>query len=214
VCPPPPPIPPDTVLTHKNLCTGSGSADKPRGKGLTPGVCCVSWAECWRCAKFLTALLERLGASVKMVGLVEGRSPVVLARFGSDPSKATVTFYGHYDVVPATELTWKSEPFNMRAVNGYLYGRGVTDNKGPIMAMIFALKELSEAGRLDFNAVLLIEGEEENNSEGFRETVLQNLHWFRGTSLILQANSTWISDDRWVGRAEFWKGWICRSDLL
>lgn len=82
--------------------------------------------ECWRCAKFLTSLLERLGASVKMVrahthmihvsvsmhanalnkpheqrqqqqqqvSLVEGRSPVVLARFGSDPSKPTVTLYG------------------------------------------------------------------------------------------------------------------------
>ena len=42
------------------------------------------------------------------------------------------------------------------------------------------------------NAILLMEGEEENSSEGFRETVLQNLHWFRGTSLILQANSTWV----------------------
>jgi len=37
-----------------------------------------------------------------------------------------------------------------------------------------------------------MEGEEENSSEGFRETVLQNLHWFRGTGLILQANSTWV----------------------
>ena len=64
--------------------------------------------ECWRCAKFLTSLLERLGASVKMVSVVEGRSPVVLARFGNDPSKPTVTMYGHYDVVPATERTWKT----------------------------------------------------------------------------------------------------------
>ncbi|EWM27879.1 zn-dependent exopeptidase [Nannochloropsis gaditana] len=153
--------------------------------------------ECWRCAKFLTSLLERLGASVKMVSLVEGKSPVVLARFGNQPDKPTVTLYGHYDVVPASERTWKTDPFVMMALNGYLYGRGVTDNKGPIMAMIFALKEMKEQGILkDMNAVLLLEGEEETSSEGFREAVLQNLHWFRGTGLILQANSTWIADDR------------------
>jgi di- and tripeptidase len=64
--------------------------------------------ECWRCAKFLTSLLERLGASVKMVSLVEGKSPVVLARFGNQPDKPTVTLYGHYDVVPASERTWKT----------------------------------------------------------------------------------------------------------
>lgn len=143
------------------------------------------------------------------------------------------------------QVTWQSDPFEVLAVNGYLYGRGVTDNKGPIMAMIFALQvrfinthretdsgvspwrgcaatsasppaqlltsvglvcgsgvcllvgqELRDSGRLDLNAVLLIEGEEESSSEGFREAVLQNLHWFRGTSLILQANSTWIDDEK------------------
>lgn len=38
------------------------------------------------------------------------------------------------------QVTWQSDPFELLAVNGYLYGRGVTDNKGPIMAMIFALQ--------------------------------------------------------------------------
>ena len=40
------------------------------------------------------------------------------------------------------------DPFSMMALNGYLYGRGITDNKGPIMAMIFALKEMKEQGIL------------------------------------------------------------------
>lgn len=65
----------------------------------------------------------------------------------------------------------------------------------PLLPSHVPVQELRDAGRLDMNAVLLIEGEEENSSEGFREAVLQNLHWFRGTSLILQANSTWIDDD-------------------
>lgn len=62
--------------------------------------------------------------------------------------------------------------------------------------MIYALKELLDEGQLDLNVVLLLEGEEENSSEGFREAVIQNLHWFHGTTLILQANSMWVGEDR------------------
>lgn len=36
-------------------------------------------------------------------------------------------------MVPATERAWKSDPFAMAALNGYLYGRGVTDNKGGLV---------------------------------------------------------------------------------
>lgn len=98
---------------------------------------CFHKEECWGCAKYLTSLLERLGATVKMVSLVEGRSPLVFGRFGTDPHKPTVTFYGHYDVVAATEKGWKSPPFEMTAVNGYLYGRGVTDNKVGLHSTVF-----------------------------------------------------------------------------
>jgi len=50
----------------------------------------------------------------------------------------------------------------MMAINGYLYGRGITDNKGPIMAMIFALKEMKEQG--------ILKGERrEGGREGGRE---------------------------------------------
>ena len=37
---------------------------------------------------------------------------------------------------------WNTDPFTMAIMNEYVYGRGVTDNKGPILAMLFAVKEL------------------------------------------------------------------------
>lgn len=46
----------------------------------------------------------------------------------------------HLKIQKSKQVTWQSDPFELLAVNGYLYGRGVTDNKGPIMAMIFALQ--------------------------------------------------------------------------
>lgn len=37
---------------------------------------------------------------------------------------------GHYDVQPANEDTWRHDPFELHSVDGWLYGRGTTDNKG------------------------------------------------------------------------------------
>ena len=69
------------------------------------------------------------GAEIKISRPVEDKNPVVIARLGRDESKRTVTFYGHYDVQPAMEREWTTDPFEMNAIDGYYYGRGTSDNK-------------------------------------------------------------------------------------
>ena len=54
---------------------------------------------------------------------------MVLGRLGRNPDVPTVTFYGHYDVQPAMEREWATDPFEIAAIDGYLYGRGTSDNK-------------------------------------------------------------------------------------
>lgn len=49
----------------------------------------------------------------------------------------------HLDVVPAGE-GWSSDPFVVRNDGEFLYGRGVTDDKGPVIASLYALKYLIE----------------------------------------------------------------------
>ncbi|UPQ99188.1 peptidase family M20/M25/M40 protein [Chloropicon primus] len=155
--------------------------------------------DCFQAAKFTSRLLEKCGAVTKMIK-PEGKNPVVLARFEVDPDAPTFTFYGHYDVQPANEETWKYNPFEVTTVDGFFYGRGTTDNKGPILAFIFAVKELIDKyggiGRLPMNIALLIEGEEENGSGGFKETLANNVHWFKNTELIVISNTLWIGKDR------------------
>lgn len=51
-----------------------------------------------------------------------------------------MVFYGHYDVQPALEPDWATRPYELAAVDGYLYGRGTSDNKGPVLAFIYAVK--------------------------------------------------------------------------
>ena len=57
-----------------------------------------------------------------------------------------VCFYGHYDVQPAhSSEGWRHAPFDTTLVNGYLYGRGVSDNKGPVLGFVYAVKDLLDS---------------------------------------------------------------------
>ena len=56
--------------------------------------------------------------------------------------------------------------------------------QGPILAFIYAVKELQQAaargdarGGLGANIAFVFEGEEENGSGGFRDCVRQNMQW-------------------------------------
>lgn len=79
-------------------------------------------------------------------------------------SGPTLWFNGHLDTVPiGNRLHWRHEPFGGDEVDGLLYGRGASDCKGGVAAMIHAAIALKRAGaripgRLIFSAVM---GEEE-----------------------------------------------------
>ena len=51
----------------------------------------------------------------------------------------------HVDVVPVGN-GWTADPFKMRIQDGWLLGRGVSDDKGPMVVALYALKFLKEQG--------------------------------------------------------------------
>ena len=54
---------------------------------------------------------------------------------------------GHVDVVPAGDLeNWESNPFELTEKDGQLYGRGTSDDKGPMLASMYALKAILDEG--------------------------------------------------------------------
>ncbi|KAL8736805.1 MAG: hypothetical protein Q9166_000171 [cf. Caloplaca sp. 2 TL-2023] len=157
--------------------------------------------DCRRGASWLKSLLKDFGADTEMLSTLENSNPVVFARFKGKGTRTeqgkTILFYGHYDVVPAEDKQqlWASDPFVMRGVNGYLYGRGVSDNKGPVLAAIYAVAELVTEKNLSSDVVFLIEGEEECGSRGFQETVKRHKDRIGPIDWILLANSYWLDDD-------------------
>ena len=94
---------------------------------------------------------------------------------------------------PVDEI-WLADPFLLHPLNGYLYGRGVTDNKGPVLAALYAAADLAQNRALDCNVVFLVEGEEESGSRGLLQTVQRNREQIGDVDCILLANSYWLDD--------------------
>ncbi|WFD47185.1 hypothetical protein GLX27_001833 [Malassezia furfur] len=119
-------------------------------------------------AHFLKTTLMELGASdVQLVSGGARANPMVLATFRAvRPARRRCLFYGHYDCIPVSG-GWESHPWTLTGRNGYLYGRGVSDNKGPVLAVACAASDLLQSKQLDVDIVMLVEGEQETGSKGF-----------------------------------------------
>lgn len=89
-----------------------------------------------------------------------------------------VGILGHLDVVPEGE-GWTFDPYEGAITGDYIYGRGTTDDKGPVIAALFAMKALKDAGYEPVKKVRLILGlDEETNWNGmeyyFRKEKMPN----------------------------------------
>src|SRR6202043_1319775 len=90
-------------------------------------------------------------------------NPVVYAEWLNAPGRPTVLVYGHYDVQPPDPLEqWHTDPFRPEIVNGRIYARGASDDKGPMLIPIKVAEAFfATEGQLPINLKLAFEGEEE-----------------------------------------------------
>ncbi|OIQ71498.1 succinyl-diaminopimelate desuccinylase [mine drainage metagenome] len=72
----------------------------------------------------------------------------------------TYLCYGHYDVQPEGE-GWTEDPFEPTTKDGWLYGRGSSDDKGQFLTLLKAAELMVAHGELPINLVFLGDGEEE-----------------------------------------------------
>ena len=79
------------------------------------------------------------------------------------PGKAPeLGILSHLDVVPAGD-GWHSDPFKLDIRDDVLYGRGTIDDKGPSVAVLWAVKAIKELGiPVNKNFRVIFGGDEEN----------------------------------------------------
>ena len=95
---------------------------------------------------------------------VDGGPPTIVGEAGN--GERTLLVYDHYDVQPPDPLDeWETPPFEPTERDGFLYGRGVSDNKGNLLARLQAIELYRETvGELPLRLRVLYEGEEEIGS--------------------------------------------------
>lgn len=87
-----------------------------------------------------------------------------------------VCLAGHVDVVPPGPLDqWTSDPFTPTERDGYLYGRGVSDMKGPLAAMITAAERAAASSHADGSIALLLTSDEEGDAVDGTTFVVETL---------------------------------------
>lgn len=78
----------------------------------------------------------------------------------------TLGILAHLDVVPEGD-GWEHDPYSGDIEDGYIWGRGTTDDKGPLVASFYAMKTLKDAGYKPSKNIKLIMGlDEETNWNG------------------------------------------------
>ena len=78
----------------------------------------------------------------------------------------------HLDVVPAGE-GWDYPAYDLTETDGRLYGRGVTDDKGPAIASIYAMKDILDSGVQLKRRIRIIFGQSEETG------VWQDMEWYK-----------------------------------
>lgn len=106
---------------------------------------------------FVQRLARKDGFNVKYI---DGR--VTEITFGE--GKNEIGIFAHADVVPATGK-WNHPPFSGAIVGDYMYSRGTSDDKGPLIAAYFALKALKENDLIkNYRIRMVVGGDEERGS--------------------------------------------------
>lgn len=123
---------------------------------------------------FVLNMAEKDGFIIKNVDKYGGHIDFPTSRpiNESEPAdeEEIVAVVGHLDVVPAGDIeNWNTDPFSMVERDGKFFGRGVLDDKGPLLASYYAVKALKEAGFSPGKTIRLILGcDEETEWKGMK----------------------------------------------
>jgi succinyl-diaminopimelate desuccinylase len=118
-------------------------------------------------AEFLGNILSNFGFDVKYPELDKNRLNII-AEKGLSASRPPIVFTGHTDVVPLGASPWTVDPFSAEIKDGKLYGRGSSDMKSGVAAMVCAAIKAFETGEPEGGIRLLITAGEEIGCHGAR----------------------------------------------
>ena len=147
-----------------------------------------------RAAEWVARRLTRAGAENVEV-LPTGGHPVVYGDWLHAEGKPTILIYGHFDVQPVDPVElWTHPPFEPTVVDGRVYARGASDDKGNMLAPILAVEAMLQGeGAAPVNLKFCFEGQEEIGSPQIPEFMPAHVERF-ASDLAISADGGQYSE--------------------
>ena len=118
-------------------------------------------------AEWLQNYFSDRGFAAELDWVTQNRPNLIVTAAGFDPKRPTVAFEAHMDTVDVVDMT--IDPFAAEVRDGFLWGRGACDVKGPMAAMITAMMDwYGTERRHSFNLVFVGTMGEEAGTLGAR----------------------------------------------
>ncbi|MFO0727518.1 MAG: M20/M25/M40 family metallo-hydrolase [Myxococcota bacterium] len=156
----------------------------------------------------IQALFEQAGVPSQILEEVPGRGNLV-ARIAGTGAKQPLLLLAHVDVVPVEGQPWTTPPFTPTQKDGFLYGRGVNDDKAMAASIVRVALDLAKAAKPARDVIVaLTAGEETGGDVGARwlstahpELIRAEIALNEGGGLRLKADGSGV-ESVWIGTAE------------
>lgn len=140
-------------------------------------------------------------------GQIFARDPArgnLVARLPGNGTEDPVLILAHSDVVGVEPESWTVDPFTGLMEDGYIYGRGASDDKGMIAAGVEVMLMVKRVGiTLDRDIILLVEAGEEGTTEfGIDYMVENHLDAIRAEFALNEGGSIHVRGDESVDRVD------------
>ncbi|MEQ1947603.1 MAG: M20/M25/M40 family metallo-hydrolase [Bryobacteraceae bacterium] len=130
-----------------------------------------------RALEYLKKVLEDEGIPTKTFAQDPNRANLV-ARIKGNGSKRPLLILAHTDVVGVQRDKWPVDPFGAVLKDGYVWGRGASDDRPVIVANLMAMLWLKQnATKLDRDIIFLAESGEEADITGVGINFMVNKHF-------------------------------------
>ena len=137
--------------------------------------------------------LKSCGIEASVIDLGHNRGSVI-GRIRGTGERKSLVLDGHLDTVPQGDIPWQHDPFSGHIQDGKIYGRGASDMKSGVAAMLAAVKAIQKSGLpLKGDLIFCASCDEETDSLGavdfFNRGGLQGV----GAVVIGEPNSNGIT---------------------
>jgi succinyl-diaminopimelate desuccinylase len=142
------------------------------------------------CARYAGAMLQEWGCKVDYHEYADSRTSVV-ARLGGSEKKAPLCLTGHLDIVPLGARAWTRDPFSGETDGDKLYGRGSSDMKAGVAAILLATRSLSKKLSNTPGIVIVLTAAEEGGCIGSRHLAQTQLLGKAGAMVVGEPTSNY-----------------------